>query len=83
MGAGTNDTLKTDALNGYVDGFMSLYEKEGGKIWECIDKFNECLALKAREDFIKKNLIKNGKDTVMLFVHENKFNNIANKYISK
>lgn len=83
LGAGTNETLKTDALNGYVDGFMSLYKKEGSKIWERIDKFNEYIALKAREEYIKENLVKNGKETVMLFVHEKKFNNIANKYISK
>lgn len=83
LGAGTNETLKTDALNGYVDGFMTLYEKEGDKIWKFIEKFNELLALKAREDFIKENLVKNGKETIMLFVHESKFNNIANKYTSK
>ena len=62
---------------------MSLYKKEGSKIWERIDKFNEYIALKAREEYIKENLVKNGKETVMLFVHEKKFNNIANKYISK
>ena len=28
LGAGSNETLKNNALNGYIDGFMALYERE-------------------------------------------------------
>lgn len=82
LGAGSNDTLKTDASNGYVAGFMSLYEKDGNKVWEYIEKFNDLIAIKAKEDFMKESLVGNGKETVMLFVHENKFNNITRRYLS-
>lgn len=74
LGAGSNDTLKSNALNGYIDGFMSLYEREKSEIWKHVDRFNDLLALKAKEDFIKVDLIKNGKEALMLFIHEKKFN---------
>lgn len=81
LGAGSNDTLKNNALNGYVDGFMSLYEKEKSKIWKYVDRFNDILAHKAKEKFIKEDLIKNGKEALMLFIHEKKFNDFTGKYV--
>lgn len=81
LGAGSNDTLKNNALNGYVDGFMSLYEKEKSKIWKYVDRFNDILARKAKEKFIKEDLIKNGKEALMLFIHEKKFNDFTGKYV--
>lgn len=30
---------------------------------------------------MKENLIKRGKETIMLLVHEEKFNNITRKYL--
>lgn len=81
--AGSNDTLKSNALNGYVDGFMSLYEREKSKIWKYVDRFNDILALKTKEEFIKEDLIKNGKEALMLFIHEDKFNHFTGKYIKK
>lgn len=80
LGAGYNETLKSNALDGYVDGFMSLYEKDGSKIWDYIKKYNELIALKARADFIIDNLVNNGKESIMLFVHEQKFDKIAKRY---
>lgn len=81
LGAGSNDTLKSNALNGYVDGFMSLYEKEKSKIWKYVDLFNDILAHKAKEEFIKEDLIKNGKEALMLFIHEKKFNDFTGNYV--
>lgn len=81
LGAGSNDTLKSNALNGYIDGFMSLYEREKSEIWKHVDRFNDLLALKAKEDFIKVDLIKNGKEALMLFIHEKKFNYFTEKYV--
>lgn len=81
LGAGSNDTLKSNALNGYVDGFMSLYEKEKSRIWKYVDRFNDILAHKAKEEFIKEDLIKNGKEALMLFIHEKKFNDFTRKYV--
>ena len=81
LGAGSNDTLKSNALNSYIDGFMSLYEREKSEIWKHVDRFNDLLALKAKEDFIKVDLIKNGKEALMLFIHEKKFNYFTEKYV--
>lgn len=80
LGAGKNETLKKDAVNGYFEGFMTIHEEEGNKVWGCIDRFNGILDFKSREKFIKEELVKNGKETIMLFVHEKEFNKIANKY---
>ncbi len=81
LGAGTNEILKNEAFNGYVGGFMSLYRKDGNNVWNYIDEFNNLLP--QREDFIREKIIKEGKKTVMLFIHEDKFSHIANKYIGK
>lgn len=81
-GAGSNATLKNNALNGYVDGFMSLYEREKSKIWKYVDRFNDILALKTKEEFIKEDLIKNGKGALMLFIHEKNFNDFTEKYVN-
>lgn len=81
LGAGKNETLKSNALNGYVDGFMSLYEREKSKIWKYVNIFNDILALKVKEEFIRENLIKNGKEALMLFIHEKKFNYFTEKYV--
>lgn len=62
---------------------MSLYEREKSKIWKYVDRFNDILALKTKEEFIKENLIKNGKEALMLFIHEDKFNHFTGKYIKK
>ncbi len=80
LGAGSNETLKSNAWNSYINGFMSLYEREKSKIWKYVDRFNELLALKAKEAYIKDNLIQNGKEALLLFIHEEKFNNITEKY---
>ncbi len=83
LGAGNNETLKTNALNGYIDGFMTLYERERNLIWEHIDKFNEILAVKTNEQFIKDELFGNCKETLALFIIGRKFNDFAEKYTSK
>lgn len=82
LGAGNNETLKSDAREHYIEGFMKLYKSEGSKICQYLDQFNEHLKRKAKEKSMKENLIKNGKETVMLLVHEDRFNNIKNKYLN-
>lgn len=80
LGAGTNETLKSDALKGYIDGFMTLYQREGSTIWQYVNKFNELISLKAKEDFIIENIVRNGKNTIALFIHEEKFNGFTDHY---
>lgn len=83
LGAGNNESLQTNAINGYSEGFMLLYEKIGRKIWKYVDQFNELLACKSKEDFIKDNLVDNGKDRLILFIHEKKFDDFTKKYTNK
>lgn len=83
LGAGANESLRKSALDSYVDGFMSLYEKDGTKIWENVDRFNELIALKAKENFIKEHIVKRGKESLMLLIHEKRFNDIAKRYTGK
>lgn len=85
LGAGTNETLKNNAFNGYVEGFYTMYHRIGADVWGYIDKFNKYLKAKVShdDDFVKDNLIKHGKDAVTLLIHEEKLNTIANKYLNK
>lgn len=83
LGAGVNQSLKNNAYNNYVEGFMSLYNKDSSTVWDDIDKFTSYLNAKVRnyDEFIKKNLIENGKKTITLFVHETKLKEITDKYL--
>jgi superfamily II DNA helicase RecQ len=82
LGAGTNEALKNEALNDYIDGFVGMYNLAGAVTWDYIDQFNNILDHKAKEDFIKEKLVNKGKETIMLLVHEDKFNKLANNYIN-
>ena len=84
LGAGNNETLKSNAYNNYIEGFMSLYQNTNSEVWEHIDQFNSHLASKVREDddFIRDKLIENGKKMITLFIHEEKINEIANNYLN-
>ena len=62
---------------------MALYERKKCKIWKYVDRFNDILALITKEKFVKENLVKNGKETLMLFIHEKKFNDFTEIYVNK
>ena len=83
LGTGTNETLKSNAFNGYIDGFMTLYDKDNGEIWKNLDHFNGCLKAKVHEEdsFIKDNLIDKGEETIMLFIHGKKLEDITKKFL--
>ena len=66
-----------------MDGFISFYDKEGSKIWTYVDQFNDILARKAKERFIKEKLVKNGKETLVFLIHEKKFNYFTENYTKK
>ena len=84
LGAGNNETLKMNAYNNYIEGFMTMYKNVGSKVFEYIDKFNGYLLAKVRPDdvFIKENLIGNGKNTITLILHEGIVNQITKKYLN-
>ena len=83
LGTGTNETLKSNALNGYIDGFMALYDKDNEEVWDNLAHFNDCLAAKVHQDdtYIKENIIEKGEDAVMLFIHGNKLDKITNRFL--
>ncbi len=84
LGAGNNETLKSNAYNNYIEGFMALYHNVNSEVWEYIDKFNNYLASKVRndDDFIKDKLIENGEKTITLFICDEKINEFTNKYLN-
>lgn len=83
LGAGTNETLKTNAYNNYIGGFLSLYSSMGSDMWFCLDRFNEHLRAKVHDDYIREEILNKGKETIMLLVHEEKLHQITKKYTSK
>lgn len=83
LGAGTNETLKTNAYNNYVEGFISLYSSMGSDMWECLDRFNEHLRAKVHDDYIREEILNKGKETIMFLIHEEKLHQLTKKYTSK
>ena len=83
LGTGTNETLKSNAFNGYIDGFMALYDKDNEEVWDNLAHFNECLAAKVHQDdiYIRENIIEKGEGAVMLFIHGNKLEDITNRFL--
>lgn len=83
LGAGTNETLKANAYNNYIEGFISLYNSMGSGMWSCLDRFNEHLRAKVHDDYIREEILNKGKETITFLVHEEKFHQITKKYTSK
>ena len=87
LGAGNNETLKMNAYNNYIEGFMTMLEnvKEKIRVFDYIDKFNAYLSAKVRNDdvFIKENLVKNGRNTITLIIHEEIIDQITKKYLNQ
>lgn len=84
LGTGENETLKTDALNSFYEGFMGMYRRIGSAVWDNIEVFINRLKEKIHieDSCIKENIIKNGAQSIMLFIHEEQFNLIRNKYLN-
>lgn len=84
LGVGNNETLKSNAYNNYIEGFMALYQNANSEVWEYIDQFNNHLASKVRynDNFIKDKLIENGKKAITLLIYDDKINTFTNKYLN-
>ena len=84
LGAGNNETLKTNAYNNYIEGFMSMYFNFDSKVFDYINKYHEYLAAKVRPEdiYIKENLVEKGRKTITLLIHEIRLEHIANKYLN-
>jgi ATP-dependent DNA helicase RecQ len=83
LGPGNNETLKANAINGYVEGFMSMYEKYKNDIWERIATYNSYLSnqIGEKDEFFRKQLIDNGMEVVQLLIHEKSFDAFTSNYI--
>jgi len=84
LGAGDNETLKANAYNNYIEAFMTMYKNEGAQVWEHIDSFHNYLVPKVREGdtYIEKNIIDQGKKTLMLLIHDERVNDLRNRYLA-
>lgn len=84
LGAGDNETLKANAYNNYIEAFMTMYKNEGAQVWEHIDSFHNYLVPKVRESdtYIEKNIIDQGKKTLMLLIHDERVNDLRNRYLA-
>ena len=85
LGAGTNQTLKNNAISGYVEGFMKLYELEKEGIWQYIDIFNNYIDNKIRneEQELRDQLVNKGRANLTLLIHEKELERITQRYINK
>ena len=83
QGPGSNETLKANAFNGYLEGFIGMYEKYDDSVWDYVSEFNENLKAKAHADYNVDDLIKEGQEALMLYIHEKKLEDIVNKYLDK
>lgn len=82
LGVGTNDTLRTDAIKNFHEGFMSLSKKGGMDVWDCIDEYTAMIKPKVHDQQLEESIVNQGKDSILLFIHEEKLNEIANKYLN-
>ena len=84
LGTGEKETLKTDALNSFYEGFMSMYKKDSSTVWDKIDTFINRLSEKVHPEdvFIQDKIIRDGAQSIMLFVHEEQLYQIRNKYLN-
>ena len=83
LGAGSNQTLKNNAITGYVDGFMKLYELEKEGVWRHIDVFNNYIDNKIRDEELREQLVDKGRANLTLLIHEKELERITLKYINK
>ncbi|MCD8302434.1 MAG: ATP-dependent DNA helicase RecQ, partial [Prevotellaceae bacterium] len=83
LGAGTNETLKSSAFNGYVDGFMEMYRQNVSDFWECVDEFSGYIkaAVHENDSYIRENIVEKGPECLTFLIHEERFDTITNEYI--
>lgn len=84
LGTGLNETMKTDAVNSFYDGFMNMHKKVGSAVWGYIDTYINRLKDKVHTEdvYIIDNIIKNGPQAISLFVHEAQFNKLKETYLN-
>lgn len=82
LGIGDNDSLKHEAITGYVEGFYRLYESlkvRTSSLLDFIDEFNSNLKY-VDDTKLYDEIQARGKDLVMLNIHNQWLNNFSEKY---
>lgn len=82
LGPGTNDQLKRQAKDAYIEGFTRLGEKQNDFV-DSLDSFNRMLLSKRDDAFVRDELVEHGCNSVLLVVHEDRFNKLINKYVER
>lgn len=85
LGSGENETLKREALTGYVDAFVRLHNDLKVSIDELnnlIDEFNNELSkyVHVDDDFIMSEIIDKAKDIVMVNIQNSWLDNFKKNY---
>lgn len=83
QGPGNNEALKSNAFNGYVDGFIAMYDSVGESVWGYIEEFNTYLKAKAHTDYNVDTLISDCRESLLLYMHGERLNDIAERYLDK
>ena len=52
-------------------------------MWSLLEVFNNKLRTKVHDAYIQDEILDKGKDSIMLFIHEETFNKITKKYLNK
>lgn len=82
LGIGSNETLKRNAHDSYLEGFFNLGKSLGTEVLQLVDSFNETLSHVIRDDFVREEIIEKGKDELSLLIHENWLSDFKNHYIN-
>ena len=51
-------------------------------VWDCIDEYTAMIKPKVHDQQLEESIVNQGKDSILLFIHEEKLNEIANKYLN-
>lgn len=83
LGTGNNDTLKTNAVNNFLDGFMILYHNNKDEMWNQLDDFIGILNEKhnPNDSYVTEKIIEEGKQSIVFLIHEENFDKITRKYL--
>ncbi len=80
LGTGSNESLEKDALDSFVKGFMKLNKSTNIGLMDLVDDYIHLLNPIVQDEHIKKEIIKKGRDLILLLKHADWFNQFAQKY---
>lgn len=81
LGVGNNETLKHEAIKGYIDGFLRLDEIDHAQLQKQLQRFNELFsATDVKDRFVIDKILNEGRDLIILNIHSKYINKLKTKY---